>query len=117
MGTGFYQKFPTYTDNEYVTQYKLMEDVGRMQATNDKADKNMWRVPTLRNLVFTAPYMHNGSVKSLEEAVRVMARTQLNKKLDKQQVTDIVAFLESLTGAFPVQTMPRLPATPGDLLK
>ncbi len=117
MGTGFYQKFPTFTDNEYVTQYKLMEDVGRMQATKEKADKNMWRVPTLRNLVFTAPYMHNGSVKSLDEAVRLMSKTQLNKELDEQQVKDIVAFLESLTGEFPVQTMPRLPATPGDLLE
>ena len=117
MGTGFYQKFPTYTDNEYVTKYKLMEDVGRMQVTNDKADKNMWRVPTLRNLIFTAPYMHNGSVKSLDEAVRIMAKTQLNKDLDKREVADIVAFLESLTGDFPVQAMPRLPATPGDLIE
>lgn len=117
MGTGFYQKFPTYTDNEYVTQYKLMEDVGRMQVTNDKADKNMWRVPTLRNLIYTAPYMHNGSVKTLGEAVRLMAKTQLNKDLSEKEVNDIVAFLEGLNGQFPQQTMPRLPATPGNLLE
>jgi cytochrome c peroxidase len=45
-----------------------------------------------------------------------MAQTQLNKNLDDEQVADIVAFLEGLTGEFPVQTMPRLPPTPGDLL-
>lgn len=67
--------------------------------------------------VYTAPYFHNGSVKSLEEAVRVMAKTQLNKDLSDDQVKDIVAFLQSLTGEFPQQTMPRLPPTPGDLLE
>ena len=45
-----------------------------------------------------------------------MAKTQLEKKLEEAQVADIVAFLESLTGEFPEQTMPRLPVTPGDLL-
>jgi cytochrome c peroxidase len=117
IGQGFFQKFPTYSDNQYVTIYRLMDDVGRMKATNKEADKNFWRVPTLRNLVYTAPYMHNGSVKSLDEAVRVMARTQLNKDLTNDQVKAIVAFLESLTGKFPEQTMPRLPPTPGDLLE
>ena len=77
----------------------------------------MWRVSTLRNLVYTAPYMHNGAVKTLPEAVRVMASTQLNQAPTDAQVGDIVAFLESLTGAFPQQTMPRLPPTPGDLLE
>jgi len=74
-------------------------------------------VQTLRNLMYTAPYMHNGSVKSLDGAVRVMAKTQLDKELEAQQLADIVAFLESLTGEFPKQVMPRLPATPGDLLQ
>jgi cytochrome c peroxidase len=76
----------------------------------------MWRVPSLRNLTFTAPYFHNGSVTSLDEAVRVMGKTQLNKDLSDAQVRDIVAFLGALDGEFPQQTMPRLPATPGDLL-
>ena len=72
----------------------------------------MWRVPTWRNIALTAPYFHNGSVETLEEAVRVMARTQLDKKLTSNEVSDIVAFLNSLTGEFPKQTMPQLPATP-----
>ena len=53
-----------------------------MRVTNTEEDKNLWRVQTLRNLVYTAPYMHHGSVKSLDEAVRVMAKTQLNKDLE-----------------------------------
>ncbi len=116
-GTGFFMKFPTYEDNAYVVKYKLMDDLGRASVTKDPADQAMWRVPTLRNLEFTAPYMHTGSVKTLPEAVRVMAATQLNKTLPDAQVDDIVAFLVALSGPFPQQTMPRLPPTPGDLLE
>jgi cytochrome c peroxidase len=117
VGQGFYQKFPTFTDNQYVTIYRLMDDVGRMAATKNAADKNFWRVPTLRNLVYTAPYMHNGAVKTMHDAVHVMATTQLNTNLSEAAAADIVAFLETLTGEFPEQTMPRLPPTPGDLLE
>jgi cytochrome c peroxidase len=115
-GTGFFMKFPTYPESPYVAKYKLAEDPGRFNATKDEADRGMWRVPTLLNLTYTAPYMHTGTVKTLAEAVRVMASTQLNTTLDDAQVGDVVAFLESLTGKFPQQTMPRLPPTPGDLL-
>lgn len=116
LGTGFYMKFPLYAGGPYVAKYHLTDDLGRYNVTKKDADKNLWRVPTLRNLVYTAPYMHNGSVKSLDEAVRVMAATQLNKQLPEQDVRDIVSFLESLSGPFPVEMMPRLPPTPGDLI-
>jgi cytochrome c peroxidase len=116
MGQGFFVKFPVYPQSPYVAKYGLMHDPGRYDVTHNPADRNVWRVPGLRNLVYTAPYMHNGSVKTLPEAVRVMASTQLNRTLTAQQVGDIVAFLQSLTGPFPRQTMPRLPPTPGDLL-
>lgn len=116
VGEGFYQKFPTFTDNDYVTKYKLMDDHGRFEVTKDDADKHMWRVPTWRNVALTAPYFHNGSVATLDEAVRVMAKTQLNKELTNEQVADIVAFLNSLTGEFPKQTLPRLPDTPNGSL-
>lgn len=117
IGTGFFQKFPTHTNNTYVASYQLMDDTGRMTVTHDEKDKNLWRVPTLRNLTYTAPYMHNGMVKTMDEAVRVMAKTQLDKELSQDQVSDIVAFLEGLTGEFPEQVMPRLPPTPGNLLE
>ncbi len=116
MGQGFFVKFPVYPQSPYVAKYDLMKDLGRYDVTHNPADKNVWRVPGLRNLLYTAPYMHNGSVKTLPEAVRVMASTQLNRELTDQQVNDITAFLGSLTGPFPKQTMPRLPPTPGDLL-
>ncbi len=116
MGQGFFMKFPIFPGSVYETKYKLTEDLGRQTVTQQDADKHLWRVPTLRNLTYTAPYFHNGSVQSLDEAIRVMAKTQLNKELTKSEVQDIVAFLGALDGPFPQQTMPRLPPTPGDLL-
>jgi len=108
IGEGFYQKFPT-NDSKYTAKYDLKSDKGRYEVTKDKNDMYMWRVPPLRNIALTAPYFHNGSVNNLSEAVRVMGKTQLNQELNNQQVEEIVAFLESLTGEFPAQTMPRLP--------
>ena len=113
LGKGFYAKFPTFADNKHVSQYKLTEDKGREEVTGNKADAGMFRVPTLRNITDTAPYFHNGSVNDLGEAVRLMAKTQLNQDLSDADVGDIVAFLGALTGPYPEITMPRLPATAG----
>lgn len=113
VGQGFYQKFPTFPGSAYDTRYRLTEDLGRYQATKQETDKHFFRVPSLRNVALTAPYFHNGSVQTLDEAVRVMAKTQLNQELDAAKVKDIVAFLDSLTGRFPRQEMPQLPPTPG----
>ncbi len=113
MGTGWFQKFPNIPGSEYDTKYKLLEDTGRYEVTGNEIDKHRWRVPTLRNVALTAPYFHNGAVPTLDEAVRVMAKTQLGKVLTDKEVQDIVIFLNSLTGEFPEQTMPRLPGTPG----
>ncbi|WP_086488662.1 cytochrome-c peroxidase [Thioflexithrix psekupsensis] len=112
MGQGFFMKFPTFAGSEYDAKYDLLSDPGRYEVTKADSDKNMWRVPTLRNVALTAPYFHNGKVANLDEAVRVMAKTQLNKDLSAEETADIVAFLNGLTGEFPVQTMPRLPPTP-----
>ncbi len=112
-GEGFYAKFPTFTDNAYVSRYKLADDKGRHDVTGNAADENMFRVPTLRNITDTAPYFHNGSVNDLHEAVRIMAKTQLNRELGDKEVDDIVAFLAALTGEYPTIVMPRLPATTG----
>lgn len=117
VGTGFFMKFPVFADNEMVAKYRVLDDGGKAAVTGKPEDQNMWRVPTLRNLAYTAPYMHNGAVKTLPEAVNMMAVTQLNKTLSEQQIADIVAFLEGLSGAFPEQTMPHLPPTPGDMLE
>jgi cytochrome c peroxidase len=112
-GTGFYMKFPTFSDNDYTRDHKFTDDGGRFEVTGKDTDKALWKVPTLRNIEVTAPYFHNGSVKTLPEAVKVMAKTQLNMDLTEQQTADITAFLSALTGEFPEQPMPRLPITPG----
>jgi hypothetical protein len=113
MGTGFYQKFPTIPGSPYEAEYDLTADTGRFAATGSEADKHLWRVPTLRNIALTAPYFHNGAVPTLDEAVRVMAKTQLGRDLTDAQAADLVAFLGALTGAFPEIAMPRLPDTAG----
>ena len=112
MGDGFYELFPNFVGSQYDERYKLTEDIGRYDFSRDPGERRMFRLPGLRNIALTAPYFHNGSVATLSEAVRVMARTELNVTLTDQQTQDIVAFLEDLTGRFPAQTLPRLPATP-----
>lgn len=113
MGAGFYMKFPTFPGSVFDKKYDLLKDTGRHDATKVEADKHMWRVPTLRNVALTAPYFHNGSVATLDEAVRVMGKTQLNKDLAEADVQSIVAFLKTLTGVMPKQIMPVLPPTEG----
>jgi cytochrome c peroxidase len=65
-----------------------------------RAEPQRLRVPSLRNIATTAPYFHDGSAPSLDEAVRKMATAQLDLTLTDSQVEDIVAFLQSLTGVY-----------------
>lgn len=111
VGQALYQKFPMFPGSVYEIKYELTKDLGRYEHTKLEADKNKWRVPTWRNVELTAPYFHNGSVATLDEAVRVMAKTQLHKDLADGDVKDIVAFLKALTGKRPKQTAPKLPET------
>lgn len=87
------------------------EDVGRFAITNKEEDKFVFKVSSLRNVAQTAPYLHDGSVDSLAEVVRLMARYQLGKSVTDQEVDDVVAFLDSLTGEIPSDyiTPPELP--------
>lgn len=112
---GHFAVFP-FHDSPYVEQYRLRDDMGRFAVTHREEDRHKYKVPTLRNVALTAPYFHNGAVPTLDEAVRVMARSQLNVVLSEAEVGDIVAFLQALTGDFPQIVMPRLPATLGTSL-
>ena len=58
----------------------------------------MFKVPTLRNVAKTGPYFHDGSVKTLEEAIKLMAKHQAGQDLDDATVAKIKVFLESMTG-------------------
>lgn len=101
MGDGFYELFPNDLGTIYEKRYKLTDDLGRYEYTGLPDERYMWRVPPLRNIELTAPYFHNGSVLSLDEAIRVMAKTQLGKELSTSTVADIREFLKSLSAKIP----------------
>ena len=64
------------------------------------AKPDVVRVPSLRNVAATAPYFHDGSAATLQEAVRKMAAAQLDRSLTDDQLTALVAFLQTLTGNY-----------------
>jgi cytochrome c peroxidase len=74
------------------------KDAGRYEVTKKEADRGFFKVPSLRNVTRTGPWFHDGSVKTLPEAVRLMARHQLGRELDDAQVASIVTFLGALEG-------------------
>lgn len=73
-------------------------DLGRYNVTGKEQDRYKFKVPTLRNVALTPPYFHDGSAQTLEEAVDVMARYQLKRKMPEQDRDLIIKFLRSLTG-------------------
>ncbi|MFC4763655.1 cytochrome-c peroxidase [Dyella koreensis] len=84
-------------------------DKGRQAVSKSPDDAFVYKVPTLRNIVLTAPYFHSGKVRDLGEAVRIMGETQLGQALSDADVSSIVMFLGSLTGDQPKVSYPELP--------
>jgi len=86
-------------------------DLGRYDVTKQDVDKQMFKVPTLRNVTKTAPYLHDGSLATLDETVKMMGRHQLGKELTEAQVKYLVAFLGALAGDAPkdLVSKPELP--------
>lgn len=84
-------------------------DKGRFTVTKTADDEYVYRASPLRNIAVTAPYFHSGKVWDLNQAVAIMGTAQLGQELKPDEVTLIVAFLESLTGKMPVVTYPVLP--------
>jgi cytochrome c peroxidase len=111
VGSGEFKKFGVVEDYWKLTGSQEVDE-GRALDTKKPEDKFVFKVPTLRNVAMTGPYFHDGSVASLEAAVRTMAKVQLGATLGDNEVRDIVAFLGSLTGALPENfaTAPVLPA-------
>lgn len=89
------------------------KDEGRFEVTGDEKDKFFFRTPGLRNVAVTYPYFHDGSVWTLDEAVKIMGQAQLGKQLSEKEVADIVVFLNALTGqtSDAARTVPQLPAS------
>jgi cytochrome c peroxidase len=105
VGGGMYQKLGL------VIPWGDDTDQGRFDVTAEEADRQVFKVPSLRNIAETGPYFHNGSVGSLNEAVRLMADHQLGIPVTNEQVISIIAFLNSLTGDIDPAyvAMPELP--------
>jgi len=75
-------------------------DYGRFNVTGREEDRFVFKVPSLRNVALTGPYLHDGSAKRLEDAVGVMGKYQLGQSLSSGDIDDIVSFLKTLTGEF-----------------
>lgn len=75
-------------------------DLGRFNVTKDEQDRYVFKVPSLRNIALTSPYFHDGSAKTLEEAVAVMAKYQLGRQLSQKDSDLIIKFLNTLNGEY-----------------
>ena len=101
IGGNMFQKFGLYGDY-YESRGRTPQavDFGRFTVTGDELDRFTFRVPSLRNVATTAPYLHDGSVETLEEVIQVMVRFQLGRNINKTDRVYLREFLETLTGNY-----------------
>jgi len=96
VGGNSFQKFGV------ITPYPRKSNTDdRYALTGKERDKNVFKVPTLRNIAQTAPYFHDGSAQTLSEAIGIMSRHNVGIKPTQQEEGDLIAFLESLTAPLP----------------
>lgn len=100
VGGNLFQKFGVMGDYFADRGNITPADLGRFNSTNSENDRYVFRVPSLRNVALTSPYFHDGTAKTLEQAVAVMARYQLGRPLSSEQVDLIVQFLNTLSGNY-----------------
>lgn len=91
LGGGLFERLEQYGT------YTNQKDLGRYEVTKDESDRMVFKVPQLRNVLLTAPYFHDGGIATLEEAIQLMVRLVLDRKVSDQQVSEVVSFLGSLT--------------------
>ena len=84
-----------------VSNSQKSEDLGRYSVTKNELDKYLFKVPTLRNIELTAPYLHDGRFETLESVVKFMAHFQAGKIISEEEIDAIVSFLKTLTGKIP----------------
>ena len=75
-------------------------DYGRYNVTGEERDRYVFKVPSLRNVMLTSPYFHDGAVKTLAEAIQLMGKYQLGRELSEEDTDLILQFLVSLTGEY-----------------
>lgn len=86
-------------DNYFISRKKLeASDMGRFNVTGHEDDRHVFKVPSLRLATRTAPYFHDGSVTTLEEAISTMAHYQLGRRVNREDSALIIQFFESLVG-------------------
>lgn len=101
IGGNVFQRFGVF-DNYFAARESAQPaDAGRFLMTGRERDRQVFRVPSLRNVAQTAPYFHDGSATTLEEAVKVMAHYQLGQTPSDDEIHVIAGFLRTLTGEFP----------------
>lgn len=97
VGGNMYQQFGVlgnyFSDRGNISK----ADFGRFNATNDPTDKFVFKVPSLRNVEYTAPYFHDGTAKTLHNAVDVMFKYQLGRTAPSDDKELIVKFLKTLS--------------------
>lgn len=101
VGGNMFQTFGKMKDYFGRKERLTRADMGRYNVTGRESDKHRFKVPTLRNIALTAPYLHDGSARTLEDAIQIMAEYELGARLTDEDTRLIVAFLESLTGRLP----------------
>lgn len=100
VGGNMFEKLGVFK-NFYNNHPESAKDLGRFEITHNPNAKNEFKVPSLRNVALTAPYLHDGSIQTLPEVIAIMATYQLGIKLSEFEIQAIEAFLNSLTGETP----------------
>lgn len=100
LGGNMFMKFGLVADYHALTGSNT-KDEGRKNVTKQESDKDMFKVPGLRNITETYPYFHDGSVAELDKAIQIMSKVQMNKDLSADQVNSIITFLKTLKGEVP----------------
>lgn len=101
VGGNMFQRFGVMGDYFKDRGDITLADYGRYNVTKSESDRFVFRVPSLRNVEKTAPYFHDGTQKTLPDAIRTMARYQLGRMLSDADVVSLERFLKTLTGDVP----------------
>lgn len=105
IGGNVYQKLGIMEDYFAQRGQVTAADFGRFNVTQREEDRFFFKVPSLRNVALTAPYLHDGRPTTLNEVVQIMARYQLGVRLGASEEAAVVAFLRSLTGEYQGQAL------------
>ena len=100
VGGNMFQKLGVvanyFADRGHIT----VPDGGRFNVTKREEDRHVFRVPSLRLVALSEPYLHDGGEKTLEDVIGVMAKYQLGRSIPKEHIDLIIAFLKTLPGEY-----------------